>query len=254
MFNKGLIDKIYNLKLDKNPFNHAVIDDFFDEEFAAALEKEFPEFDSPIWYNYDNPLEIKKTSNFWDKFPPNTYRAFWDFCDTNLAYALGDMFGKTVFPDIGLNGGGWHIHGNKGKLNVHQDYSIHPKIPYQRKLNIIVHLSRDWDTSWGGGLEFWSHNHQTNRPREKIKTIDIKFNRAVIFDTTQHSWHGLPGALTCPNGVYRKTLAMYYLSYPDSSAVDRSKALYVPDEQQKNDQSVLEFIEKRTKIGWERNK
>ena len=254
MINKYLLEKIRRLEIHSEPFNHAIIDDFFDLTFADSLESEFPNFDSPIWYCYNNPVEVKKTSNFWDRFPPNTYRAFWDLCSDELSTVLGNMFGEPVFPDIGLNGGGWHIHGNKGKLNLHQDYSMHPKLSYQRKLNIIIYLSKDWDTSWGGGLELWSHDIKNNCPKHKIKTIDVKFNRAVIFDTTQNSWHGLPNELTCPNNVYRKSLAIYYLTEPGVSAVNRSKAIYSPNEKQKGDAAVLDFIEKRAKINWEKNK
>ena len=32
---------------------------------------------------------------------------------------------KNLYPDYGLNGGGFHIMGNKGKLNPHLDYVIH---------------------------------------------------------------------------------------------------------------------------------
>ena len=38
------------------PFNHVVIDDFFDEESALALSKEFPDFNDPLWFVYDLSL------------------------------------------------------------------------------------------------------------------------------------------------------------------------------------------------------
>ena len=100
-------------------------------------------------------------------------------------------------------------------------------------------------------MEFWSNDKETNSPKQKITTVDIVFNRAVIFDTTQNSWHGLPEGINCPEGQYRKSLAMYYVQYPDaSSAEDRHKALYAPHREQKNDQSVLDFIEKRKLDNW----
>ena len=45
-----------------------------------------------------------------------------------------------------------------GKLNIHKDYSIHPRVdpPKQRKLNLIVYLTEDWNPEWGGALELWS--------------------------------------------------------------------------------------------------
>ena len=58
------------------PFNHVVIDNFFEPEIAEGLAKEFPEFDSKVWWEYDNPIEIKKACNIWDKFPKLTYSVF----------------------------------------------------------------------------------------------------------------------------------------------------------------------------------
>lgn len=244
-------NRIIDSELQTDPFNHIVIDDFLEDHIADQLEKEFPAFNSKLWYVYDNPIEVKKTMNFWDRFPPTTYQLFWDFCDPYFTEILSDKFAKTyLYPDIGLNGGGWHIHGSGGKLNVHLDYSIHPKINMQRKVNIILYLSRNWQPNWGGTLELWSNDEETNKPKERIKNIDIKFNRAVIFDTTQNSWHGFNGSITCPPDHYRKSIAMYYVQYPDNTATDCHKATYSPSKQQENDPEVLAFIEKRKNINW----
>ena len=43
------------------------------------------------------------------------------------------------------------------------------------------------------------------KPGDLVKSIEPIFNRAVIFDTTQNSWHGLPIPLTCPDGESRET-------------------------------------------------
>ena len=45
----------------------------------------------------------------------------------------------------------------------------------------------------------------------KITDEDIK-NSAIIFETTEDSWHGVPDKIMCPENVYRKTLAFYYVS------------------------------------------
>ena len=63
---------------------------------------------------------------------------------------------KKLYPDVGLHGGGLHIHGNGDKLNIHLDYSIHPKLKLQRKLNLIIYLGEGWDASWGGELHLSS--------------------------------------------------------------------------------------------------
>lgn len=243
-----IINKIADADILEEPFKHFVIDNFLDIETADKLAQEFPQFNDAKWYQYNNQIEVKKALNSWDKFPPVTYQTFWELCSQDICSALSRKFNTTIFPDVGLHGGGWHIHGSGGALNVHQDYSIHPKIPYQRKLNLIIHLSESWDAQWGGGLELWSHDEETNKPKEMIKTVDVKYNRAIIFDTTQFSWHGFSKEMTQPQGIYRKTLAMYYLQEPDNTAQNRHKALFTPRKEQEQNKDVLDLIDRRSKF------
>ncbi len=230
------------------PFNHLVIDDFFPLDKAKKLSEEYPDYNSPVWFQYRNPLENKKTINTWWDFPPETYKTF---CFLNSCEFLSSLQQTTLienlYPDIGLHGGGWHIHGRGGKLNIHLDYSIHPKSGLQRKLNLIIYLTEGWKPEWGGGLELWSHNPEKNLPLRKEKTIHNVFNRAILFDTTQKSWHGLPEPLDCPEGVYRKSMAVYYMTDPPEHVDPRKRALYAPTEDQKNNQEILKFIQTRVK-------
>lgn len=235
--------------LANKPFDHIVIDNFFKSEVAEKLASEFPEYDSPVWHAYyNNAIERKKTSNHWDKFPKQTYAVFHYLC-TDFNYLVTKITGNyQVQADIGLHGGGWHAHKTNGKLNVHLDYSLHPKLELERHYNLIVYITPNWNPEWGGGLEIWSHNHETNQPKEQVGVIENKFNRAVLFDTTQHSWHGLPKDLNCPEGIMRQSLAVYYVSPPQLNVDPRGKALFVPHEDQINDPEVVELIKKRADL------
>jgi hypothetical protein len=44
------------------------------------------------------------------------------------------------------------------------------------------------------------------------KRIYPEFNKAVIFQTNDVSWHGLPEKIMCPEGTFRKTVAYYWIS------------------------------------------
>lgn len=234
------------MTMDKFPFNHCVIDNFLDDKLANQLSNEFPGYEDSLWLNYDNPLENKRTCNHWEKFPSATYSFFAQMLESKHANTLGDLVeAKMLVGDIGLHGGGWHIHKRGGKLNIHQDYSIHPKLGMERKVNLIVYLSRDWDAQWGGGLELWSHDHENNKPKQCEKVIDCKFNRAVIFRTDQLSWHGLPAPIDCPEGVFRKSLALYYLSNPGIATSPRQRALFAPTPAQEGDPSIESLIQSR---------
>jgi Rps23 Pro-64 3,4-dihydroxylase Tpa1-like proline 4-hydroxylase len=187
--------------------------------------------------------------NRWDRFPPTTYRAF---CYLNSEAFVGELRNlinrNDLVSDPGLNGGGWHMHSRGGNNNVHLDYNVHPKMNLQRKLNIIIYMTKDWESSWNGGLEFWSHDEESKGPGQLEKTIENKFNRAVIFDTTQNSWHGLPNRIECPEGVLRKSLASYYLCAAPAITESRGRALFAPREEQKNDEYVKELIKKRASV------
>lgn len=228
------------------PFPHFHVDNFFEPNIAKQLEAEMPDFDSDIWHEYGNAIEVKKVCNNWNAFPSVTYRVF-SYLNSNEFVSL---LGKTLFEndilssDFGLNGGGWHIHSKGGKLNTHLDYSLHPKTMQQRKLNIIVYLNSNWEENWGGSLGLWG-NESDKAPGPLVKQIAPKFNRAVIFDTTCNSWHGLPDPIDCPEDQHRKSLAVYYLTTPTENVANRHKALFAPTDTQKNDKQVLQLIKMR---------
>ena len=240
--------KILEVKLDSSPFTHGVIDEFLDEESAQKIESEFLDFDSQKWYQYRNQIEDKKALNDWNCFPPFTYKFFVFLNSKPFLQALSELIGTALQPDPGLNGGGWHCHGKGGNLNPHLDYSIHPKLGLQRKINLILYLSSQLKPEHGGQLGLWEHDPTTNAPGRLAKEIDPKFNRAVIFDTTQNSWHGMSRPLIQPEGIFRKSLAVYYLCTPSIGADPRGKALFAPRVDQKDDPAILNLIKLRSGV------
>lgn len=232
-----------------DPFFHVIIDNFLEKDLASALSNEFIAYDRPEWLFYNNPVENKKTLNNYYYFPETTYNFFCHLNSSEFIDKLESITGISgLIPDYGLHGGGWHIHGDGGKLNVHLDYDLHPKLNLQRKLNLILYLSEDWDSKWGGNLEFWSHNKELNEPLKKEVEIQNIFNRAVLFDTTQNSWHGFFDPITCPNNKYRKSIAVYYHIKPSDQISSRKRAFYALDKYQKDNESIKEFVKARMLI------
>ena len=231
------------------PFDYCVIDNFFDKEIALQLESEIPNYDSDIWHVYSNAVENKKTCNNWNIFPELTYQVFSYLSSSEFVSILskGIFNDKELYSDFGLNGGGWHIHKQGGRLNPHLDYSIHPKLGLERKFNLIIWLNSKWKSEYGGDLGFWG-NTIDNKPSKILVSKEPKFNRAILFDTTQNSWHGLKGDLSCPENQFRKSLAVYYLCDPSKMASNRKKALFSPTDDQKNDKKVLNLIKARSSV------
>ncbi len=234
-----------NKERNKEPFDHWVLDGFFESNIAFGLERDFLGYEDPSWFFYDNAIEHKKALNNWGKFPSLTYRVFDELCSPKFVDALSRLVGVSLVADPGLHGGGWHIHGDGGNLNPHLDYSIHPKLRMQRKINIIIYLSSELQEHHGGHLGLWRHDESMNGPGELVKEVEPRFNRAVIFDTTQNSWHGMSRQLSQPKGVFRKSLAVYYLTEPADGASMRERALFAPRQAQSGDEGVRDLIRMR---------
>jgi len=230
------------------PFDHVVVDDFFDEPVAGALSAQFLPYDSEKWFQYKNPLEDKKAINDWNVFPALTYRAFSYLNSRRFVDIIEAGLGLPLHADNGLHGGGWHIHHTGGNLNPHLDYSIHPKMGLQRKLNLIVYLSRELRPEHGGHLGMWQHGADGSTPGELANEVDPRFNRALLFDTTQNSWHGMSRPLSPPGDIFRKSFAVYYLCEPAKDADPRGRALYAAREEQKHDPEVERIIKLRAQV------
>lgn len=227
------------------PFDHCVIDDFLQSDTAVSAECEFPSYDDKRWMVYSNAIENKKTMNDWNAFPPVTYRIFQELLSHEFVTYLSQKLDLRLFQDPGLHGGGWHIHATGGNLNPHLDYSIHPKAGLQRKLNIIIYLSSELREEHGGHLGLWSRGPSGQRPGALEKAVQPRFNRAVLFDTTQESWHGMCRPLTQPVGIFRKSLAVYYLTDPPVGVDRRERALFAPRDDQFGDKQVEDLIRRR---------
>lgn len=230
------------------PFHYVIVDDFLPDHHARSIAESIPEYDSQFWNcSYNNPLEKKKACNDWNRFSPFQYTLFHNLLGKEFLKEVERLIGDSkLIPDYGLHGGGFHIHKTGDKLNLHLDYVTHPKTLYKRKLNIIYYLTPEWDPAWGGGLQFWTHDLQTNKPKTLATTIENKFNRLIIFDVSDNAWHGFPEPITCPEGIYRKSAAVYYLK-GDGEPDDRKRAKYVPTKEQETDPVILELIEQRSK-------
>ena len=221
---------IDNPKFDNYPFDHWTLNNFLDINDAKKLSTQFIEYDNPTEeiIHYKGWIGEKRTCNRWDRFPPLTYKIFTNLLSASFISKLSELTGiKPLYPDIGLHGGGWHMSGKGGSLAVHLDYSIHPKLNLQRKLNLIIYLEEDYNPEWGGSLQFWSHDEENKKPLKKIKEIEPIFNNAILFDTTQHSWHGFPEPINPPKGKMRKSFAVYYMTDITSTAEERYRARYV---------------------------
>lgn len=233
-----------------NPTNVWVIDDFFAEELANELAENFYEYDDERWLTRNHSeFEEKLLSTHWDWYPAVLYKTFFDLASQNFVNILEDMTGiDNLIADYGLHAGGMHLHSSNARLNLHQDAKLHPKLGLVRKLNIIVYLNKDWQESWGGELEFW--NSISGEPGEKVFSVWPKFNRAVIFQTDNDFWHGLPEMISAPNGQNRQSIAMFYYVENSDNAIMDTRSRFALTQEQKSNPELVKKNEERMRTAF----
>jgi hypothetical protein len=207
------------------PFPHVVIPDFFADPHALA--EAFPEASHPGWVTYHNPLEKKHAMPAVAELPriSEAFEALRSAEVLELFKAVSSI--QDLEDDPHMHGAGLHAHPRGGKLDVHLDYSVHPITGMERRLNLVVFLNPRWRGEWGGALQLWSTD-EAGQLASNDKDIFPAFNTAVLFRTSDASWHGLPAPLACPEGERRMSLAMYYVSPPRAGASQRPKAQFAP--------------------------
>jgi hypothetical protein len=220
---------------DAEPFRHVVIDEFLAPEFVERLIREFPDFDPARAINEAGQPGRKSTR-------PDMAAlggAYAEFDELMRARPFLEWLGKVcgmerLLYDPEYAGGGTHENLSGQDLDFHVDFNYHPHKPLHRRLNLIVFLNPRWEEAWGGCLELVRDPWSENSGEGRVKIIP-KANRCVVFETTEHSWHGfeqirLPETELLQNQLSRRSIAVYF--YTARRPIEETAAphgtIYVP--------------------------
>lgn len=226
-FLKENINKIKSEYQSKKPFRYVSFDGVLLENAAEKVLSEYPTIKDGTW---DNTTYIDQRNKFQKRqFDPNSsiQKVFDELNSREFLNWLNEVteIEEELIPDHGLFGGGLHQSINGAFLNVHVDYNIHPETKYHRRLNTLVYMNKDWKDEYEGHLELWDFTEGKELLLDKISP---KFNRCVIFETNEISFHGHPKPLNTPEHVNRKSLATYYYtkSRPTSEIAEEHNTIY----------------------------
>jgi len=194
-----------------DPCPHIYFDDFLPEEVAESLVGEFPTPQDDVWgHSFDNEREHKLASDDETTFPPHIRSVLSQFNSSVFAEFLEKLTGiEGLIPDPHYRGGGMHQIIPGGFLKVHVDFNWHDELKIERRLNALLFLNKDWREEYGGHFELWDKDMKESR----VKILPV-FNRLALFSTSEDSLHGHPEPLVCPEGMTRKSLALYYYTSP----------------------------------------
>lgn len=203
--------------MQATPFSHLIVDNFWSNEELELCASEFPNLNDARWRSYPSVKEFGKLAidnpMHWGK----NVQQFMTRCHSSTMLTAFENL--TGFKNLSADsvGGGMHMTGKNGRLDMHVDFNVHPDGQRIRRLNVLTFLSRDWDPSWGGVLYLGKN--------KEIKIIPA-WNRMVIFTCSDISWHGHPEPIV--DDHLRKSLACYYYTPKENDVAPHDTTWLTP--------------------------
>lgn len=215
--------------LSAKPFPHAYLSGLIEEDLLRNATKELLEFfdktkdDGNLWRIKKNENSRKYGTSHIDKIGPNSQKVFDHLFSDQFLSFLSNLTGiENLIPDKTLEGGGYHLIERGGFLKVHADFNYQKQLQLYRRVNLLYYLNEDWRPEYGGDLELWD--------KEKcFASYSPTFGKSVIFTTSDTSFHGHPTPLNTPDGLYRKSIAVYYYTKdkPEDISEDYHSTIYI---------------------------
>jgi hypothetical protein len=205
---EGAADHLAKTYAAADPFPHVVVDD------ALALDlfadgADFPDFEWESWHRSPERYQLEKvTCKEWELIPGPFLEVINEMSRPRFLRWLEQVSGiPGLIPDPYLEGGGLHMSGPGGILAPHTDFHLHPRLGTFRRLNLILYLEPTWSERDGGCLELRDRDGVTKH------VVAPNYGRMVIFETSDHSFHGFPEPIA--EGRRRRSIALYYYTATD---------------------------------------
>lgn len=202
------VDRLRHEWRTAQPFPHIMIEPFLDAEFAREIAASYPTFGDArsVGHEFKFVNEVGKVQvTDSAKFPAPVARLNEMLANPEFLDQMAAISGiPRLQADPALAGGGMHITGPRGRLDVHVDFNYVEEKKLHRRMNLLLYLNETWDDQWGGGVELWDR-----KVKRRYQRFSPKLNRCVVFETSEISFHGVE-QVTCPPGHARQSFATYY--------------------------------------------
>ena len=209
---------------ESKPFGYMIKDNFLKSDYALKIQEEILALSPDLWDRYENPFENKYT--YHDKFnlPTLTNQLFRELESLDLK----SLSETPLYNDPSRHFWGIHKFKSGDHLDLHLDAGIHPHTNLKKKITLGIYLtSTTWKEENGGQLELWEGDEKC--VSSCATKVSPRFNRMILFDNTDHSWHGTPDPVHCDEDQFRIFLTMSYMTDLDPfTKHTKRRAYFVP--------------------------
>tara|TARA_R110000803_G_scaffold70240_3_gene133032 strand:+ start:5874 stop:6644 length:771 start_codon:yes stop_codon:yes gene_type:complete len=211
------------------PFRYAIIDNFFDENECKTFSDSYPDKDDELWYRFrdvihgeENVFERRMMgiSNI-DQLPKIGLEIINELNSKKFVKLLRELTGiPELINDTHNEIGQWA--GIRAMLpgayqSIHSDARKHPHLGIEKRITLVGYLNQDWKEEDGGYTEVWN-----NAMTSCVDKVAPKYNRVLLFENTDKSYHGVPEV-----NNYRKTFLTSYLLDSEEFNETRPKARFM---------------------------
>lgn len=198
--------------LSNNPFPFVILDNFLEKNYYKELDSKLSQNNYfKGGKNFNTSVEDNKQISLNESLP-NFILQITQYLNskewvkilqslTGIKKLSATQVGNTMLAN-------YHEMGSNGFLGSHVDHSSDPNTGHPHVLNVILYLSSEWKSKYGGATLFF--NKSGNKSLAKIDYVP---NRAVIFLHTPYSFHGVERLKN--NGDKKRKLL--YVDYYSSS-------------------------------------
>jgi Rps23 Pro-64 3,4-dihydroxylase Tpa1-like proline 4-hydroxylase len=190
------------------PFPFVKIETFLEPSAADQVAAAYPPFDKALdqgstFTNVNERKKVQITRS--ELFPDSIARLNEALASPKFLSELSYITGMpNLLADAELVGGGMHITGPGGRLDVHIDFNYIEERQLHRRLNLLLYLNRSWSNEWGGDIQLWDRDVKNCEA-----SFTPSFNRCVIFETNEISYHGVV-PVSPDASAPRQSFATYY--------------------------------------------
>jgi hypothetical protein len=212
-------------QVQTQPYPYLVVENAIDTQILNEVFYTLPPSSWSSWMTYNNDFERKRTTRDLPLLSPFTRNLLESMQSSSFASIISAITGiPNLITDPGLHGMGIYRYDNGGFLAPHMGYELHPVLNLERRVNVILFLTPDWNVGWGGQHLLWD-----DVGFNVVQEIEPRQGRMIIYQSQENGWMSVRPIQT-PGGEnqYLAMAATTYLTQPRTTAT-RKRAVFIPN-------------------------